>query len=166
MQYFWPPSDSNSNGKHRGYNSRIVGGENGDMGIVIAPISVFNNRDIIMAANGSLPPDQVRGAQLQALVDTGANWLVLPESLATQLGLPLTKPMLVRFGDGRLEFRNVAEQVRVEVAGRQGTFRAILEPNRTDALIGAIVMEDLDLLVDCGNRTLQPRDPKQWTGNV
>jgi hypothetical protein len=34
-----------------------------------------------------------------------------------------------------------------------------VEPNRTDVLIGAIVLEDLDLLVDCRTQTLRPRDP-------
>jgi hypothetical protein len=74
--------------------------------------------------------------------------------------------MLCQFGDGRLEFRDVVEQAWVEMLGRHGTFRAIVEPNRPDALIGAIVLEDLDLLVDCTNRTLQPRNPQHMTGNV
>jgi hypothetical protein len=34
-----------------------------------------------------------------------------------------------------------------------------VEPDRTTAVIGAIVLEALDLLVDCRTQTLQPRDP-------
>lgn len=48
----------------------------------------------------------------------------------------------------------------MELFGRHGTFKAIVEPKREDVLIGAIVLEDLDLLVDCRTQTLQPRDPK------
>lgn len=51
-------------------------------------------------------------------------------------------------------------RARVELFGRHGTFKAIVEPKREDVLIGAIVLEDLDLLVDCRTQTLQPRDPK------
>ena len=36
---------------------------------------------------------------------------------------------------------------------------AIVEPKRTEALIGAIVLEALDLLVDCSREQLIPRDP-------
>lgn len=47
----------------------------------------------------------------------------------------------------------------VELLERHGTFKAIVESERDDVLIGAIVLEDLDLLVDCRTQTLQPRDP-------
>jgi predicted aspartyl protease len=136
------------------------------MGLVTVEFTVANNVDVAMAAEGTLPSNQVRQVQVKGRVDTGANWLVLPQTVATELGLPPTKPMLVRFGDGRLEFRDVVEQAWVEMFGRHGTFRAIVEPNRADALVGAIVLEDLDLLVDCSNQTLQPRHPEHMTGNV
>jgi hypothetical protein len=34
-----------------------------------------------------------------------------------------------------------------------------VEPGRTDALIGAIVLEQLDFLPDCTHGELVPRDP-------
>jgi hypothetical protein len=45
--------------------------------------------------------------------------------------------------------------------GRDSVFNAIVEPARESALIGAIVLEDLDFLVDCTGQRLVPRDPKQ-----
>ena len=44
--------------------------------------------------------------------------------------------------------------------GRHGTFTAIVEPKRATALIGAIVLEDFDLLVDCQRQCLIPRNPE------
>jgi len=35
----------------------------------------------------------------------------------------------------------------------------VVEPQRNDALIGAIVLEELDLLVDCATQSLYPREP-------
>jgi hypothetical protein len=67
--------------------------------------------------------------------------------------------MAVRFADGRRDTRELVEQARVEFLGRQSTFDAVVGPNRSDALIGAIVLEVLDLLVDCGTQTLVPRGP-------
>lgn len=40
-------------------------------------------------------------------------------------------------------------------------FNAIVEPQRDSALIGAIVLEDLDLIVDCTTQQLVPRDPER-----
>lgn len=44
--------------------------------------------------------------------------------------------------------------------------RAIVEPGRDDALIGAIVLEDLDLLVDCSQQMLRLRDPEKMLAFV
>jgi hypothetical protein len=39
---------------------------------------------------------------------------------------------------------------------RPSDITAIIEPKRTSALIGAIVLEDLDLLVDCHHQRVVP----------
>lgn len=76
-----------------------------------------------------------------------------------QLGLPLRpKKLKVRFADGRRATRE-ADEARLFLLGRDGVFRAIVEANRDTALIGAIVLEDLDLLIDAKNQRLYPRDP-------
>jgi hypothetical protein len=85
---------------------------------------------------------------------------VLPAKVAKQLGVPTAGKATVRYADRRKATLAVAEDVRLELLGRHGTFKAVLEPNRKDVLIGAIVLEDLDLLVDCRTQTRQPRDPK------
>ncbi len=50
--------------------------------------------------------------------------------------------------------------VHVELLGREGIFTAVVEPKRRSALIGAIVLEDLDFIVDCTHQRLIPRDPR------
>lgn len=61
---------------------------------------------------------------------------------------------------GLIDSRPQIENVWLELLGRHGVFKATLEPQRDTALIGAIVLEDLDLLVDCKNQRLFPRDPR------
>ncbi len=58
------------------------------MGRVAVEILVSNNRDLVLAQAGHLPPEQVRRFQLQAFVDTAAALLVLPTDVADRLGLP------------------------------------------------------------------------------
>lgn len=121
---------------------------------------VANGRDVIKAEEGTLAGDQVRRVTMRGVVDSGAGRLVLPKSVVQQLGLPLSKKVKVRYADGRTRTRDTAEFVQVEIQGRRGTFTAIVEPSRTEALIGAIVLEDLDYLVDCLHQRLVPRDPR------
>ena len=54
-----------------------------------------------------------------------------------------------------------SDEVRVTLLGRSRVFDAIVEPKRETALIGAIVLETLDFVVNCALQKLVPRDPKQ-----
>ena len=120
---------------------------------------VANNDDLALARRGLLPSDQVRRQKISGVVDPGAAKLVLPQAVVKQLGLPMGDKIRVRYADGRVAQRREAEGAYVELMGRHGTFTAIVEPKRTSALVGAIVLEDLDLLVDCQRQRVVPRDP-------
>jgi clan AA aspartic protease len=113
-----------------------------------------------------MPADQIRSTTVNGIVDTGAAMLVLPESVAQQLGLPKTGEANVRYADHRTANRNIVGEVEVEILGRRNTFTAIVEPGRSDALIGAIVLEALDMLVDCRTQTLHPRDPDRIIAEI
>jgi predicted aspartyl protease len=136
------------------------------MGRVTVEFTVTNNSDRVLSDAGHLPADQVRRVRLKGIVDTGAAMLVLPESVARQLGLPKTGEANVRYADHRTATREIVGQVEAEVEGRRNLFTAIVEPGRTDALIGAIVLEALDLLVDCRTQTLHPRDPDRIIAEI
>ena len=129
------------------------------MGRVQTEIGLANNRDVQLWKAKMIPEENVRRMRIQAIIDTGANHLVLPTAVAVALGLPTAGDFRVRYADGRTAQRDFVEQVELELLGRTSTFRASLEPDRTTALVGAIVLEDLDLLVDCGKQIVFPRDP-------
>jgi len=103
----------------------------------------------------------VRRARVRGVVDSGATRLVLPEAVATALGLEISGVAEVRYADGHTAQRSIARDVHLAYGGREGVLSAVIEPERESALIGAIVLEDLDFLVDCGGQRLVPRDPKQ-----
>ena len=130
-----------------------------DMGRFSVDIEVANNDDLALVRRGLMPPDQVRRETIRGVVDSGAVRLVLPEAVVKRLGLPLGGSIPVKYADGRRVRRQMAEGVFARLLDRHGTFTAIVEPKRDTALIGAIVLEDLDFLVDCTNQRLVPRDP-------
>ena len=129
-------------------------------------IEVANYGDLALAERGLLPADQVRRETIHGLVDSGATRLVLPEAVVKRLGLPLSTAVNVRYADGRRAKRRAVKGVFVRLLGRDSTFTAICEPKRETALIGAIVLEDLDLLIDCAAQQVVPRDPRGETFEI
>ncbi len=130
-----------------------------EMGRVAVQIELVNHADAILAKFGALSPEKVRRVALDAIVDTGASHLVVPKAAAEALGLPVLGETGVRFADHRKEPRKIVGDVEVHLLSRDGVFRAIVEPNRPDVLLGAIVLEDMDFVVDCREQKLVPRDP-------
>jgi predicted aspartyl protease len=129
------------------------------VGRITIEIEVANFGDVLKAREGALERDKVRRLIVKGVVDSGATRFVLPEAVVKQLDLPFSGKVNVRYADGRRTKRQTVEGVYVELLGRHGTFTAIIEPKREAALVGAIVLEDLDLLVDCAQQRLVPRDP-------
>jgi hypothetical protein len=86
---------------------------------------------------------------------------VLPGNVVEELGIAVKKKKVrVRYADGRRALRKETVGVQLTLLGRDALFEAVVEPKRKTALIGALVLESLDLLVDCLNERLVPRDPK------
>jgi predicted aspartyl protease len=130
------------------------------MGRFAVEFEVANNEDLVEAKRGHLDPAKVRRKMIRGVVDSGAAELVLPQSIAKELGFPvMSKKVKVKYADGRRGLRSEVDEIRLFLLGRNGVFSAIVEPARESALIGAIVLEQLDLLVDCKKGRLLPRDP-------
>lgn len=136
------------------------------MGRFSVEMEVANNDDLAHARMGGMPADKVRRMRLSGVVDTGASRLVLPAVAVEALGMKESESVGVRFADGRKEKRKLVTDVWVSVLGRHGVFSAVVEPGRDDALIGAIVMEELDLIVDCTTQQLRPRDPDRILAEI
>ena len=136
------------------------------MGRISVELKLANDRDILRAEDGILLTEEIRQKTVGGVVDTGATRLVIPSTVAEQLGLPETGEVGVRYADGRTGTRKVVENIRVTLLGREFTFRAIVEPDRDTALIGAIVLEELDFVVDCVSQRLYPRDPNRIIAEI
>ncbi len=135
------------------------------MGRFSVDLIVANNRDAVMLGGDNVL-DRVKHIVVRGVVDSGAAKLVLPQRVVDELRLTVSGEMTVRFADNRRAKRQVVDNVWLSLLGRNGIFSAIVEPARDDALVGAIVLEELDLLVDCVSQSLQPRDPKGMLAEI
>jgi len=133
--------------------------ESEEMGRFSVEVTLTNNEDHALAKANVISMDQVRRARVAGVVDSGAAHLVLPGKVVKQLGSPDAGKVKVRYADHRTGKRQRVSNVLLQLLGREAVFTAIVEPKRETALIGAVVREELDLLVDCTHHTLRPRDP-------
>jgi len=136
------------------------------MGRFAVEVELTNYKDLIHSEAGHLPRQQVRRVRIRGVVDSGATRLVIPARVAKELGLEATGSATVHYADRRTAKRDMVENVYLAYGDRHGVFTAIVEPKRDSVLIGAIVIEDLDLIVDCANERLVPRDPKRIVSEI
>lgn len=125
------------------------------MGKVTAEFQLWNFMDEAAVMGGFKAP-----LVEECLVDTGATLPVIPERVALALGLSREPERVkVGFANGVWELREVAVGLRLKFLDRRTNCRAVIEPGRDNVLIGQIVLEDMDVLVDCKSQKLVPRDP-------
>jgi len=117
------------------------------MGLVMAKITLINFQDILAAEAGSIAKEAVRMTEVEALADTGAIELALPEEVVDALGLPIIRRDRWKVADGRSVELPVAGTVAVEMFGRRVTVETIVLPRGSRALLGAVPLELMDLVV-------------------
>jgi predicted aspartyl protease len=118
------------------------------MGRVLTELTVENLKDLWDAEQGRLPQDKVRRLTVpDALVDTGATTLGLPDRLIRQLGLARRATKRAHAAAG-VRALNVYEPVRLTVQGRDCTVDVLEVPDTTPVLLGQVPLELLDFVVD------------------
>ncbi len=97
--------------------------------------------------------------KVNSLVDSGAYMLVIPEHVKLQLGLEVVEQREVELADGKTNLRDVACPVEIRFANRRAVSNAFVMGN--EVLLGAIPMEELDVVIDTRNQKLivNPENP-------
>ena len=95
--------------------------------------------------------------RIQALVDTGAAYTVVPLPIFETLACQPHRTQRVRLADGRAEEWPVA-QIEVECEGRRAATPILVGPASAPVLLGATTLEELGLGIDPLNRRLVPVD--------
>ena len=98
-------------------------------------------------------PD-LQPVEVDALADTGALHLCIPEHVSIQLELDEFDRREVTLADGSRRIVSYVGPLLLTVANRKGLTGAMVLGN--EVLLGAIPMEDLDLVVVPGTRQVIP----------
>lgn len=127
------------------------------MGEIVVDIGLENVGDRELAKAGYLQEADVRRATVKAVADTGAVMLALPADVVERLGVDVVGSVACTYADGRRGERSVAGPLTIRIGDRWMPANCVVMPAGTDALVGQVVMEQLDLVADCATQTLGPR---------
>ena len=127
------------------------------MGEVNVEVELENALDRERLQLGEISAERVRSARVQTLVDSGAVMLVLLQDLVEALGLREVGKAIVTYADERKEERPLAGVVTVRVGNRTTSLNCVVGPPNSEPLLGQVVLETMDLLVDCTGGRLVPR---------
>ena len=118
------------------------------MGNVYAEIIIKNNEDVTNAGRGIISDKDVRSLTVTALVDTGADTLVITEDMRQELGLAVERTRTVSLVGGQKVICKITEAVRIIWKDRDTVCRAWVIPGEDEVLLGLIPLEEMDLIVD------------------
>ena len=111
------------------------------MGYVRADILLSNPRD-----------GKIASLKVNALVDTGSLMLCVPEHIKTQLGLQELEKREISTADGKRDVVSYCGPVQIRFESRNCFTGALVLGD--EVLLGAVPLEDLDLVVLTGKRIL------------
>ena len=100
--------------------------------------------------------DPSKSIELDAVIDTGATITALPQNIVVALGLKKIRKVKVRYANNETQSKFIYGAVSIEIKGRAGTFDVLAESEGAQPLIGQVVLEVLDFVVDPTTRTLTP----------
>jgi len=116
--------------------------------VVDTDLTLKNGADVDDAILGRIKADEVRQMTVKAIVDTGAWTLVINEETRKKLGLLDKGYGEALLADGTKADYPMAGPLEVWWETRRFTCDALVIPNAPDILLGAFVLEGMDLTIN------------------
>lgn len=117
------------------------------MGLVHAEIELINAEDLALAKRHFIGEEEIKRMWVKGLVDTGSYMLCINESVQAQLQFPVMEKRMGQLANGEIIECDVVSQVEVRFKNRRTICNAMILPGDSEVLIGAIPLEDMDVLI-------------------
>jgi clan AA aspartic protease len=117
------------------------------MGLVYADIELINGEDITLAKRHIIGEEEIKSIKVNALVDTGSYMLCINENIQEQLQLPVVERRTGQLANGTIVEYNVVSHVELRFKNRRTMCNAMVLPGDSEVLLGAIPLEDMDVLI-------------------
>jgi clan AA aspartic protease len=122
------------------------------MGLVYADVELINADDLGMARRYIIGEEEVKRMNVNILVDTGAYNLCINETIQEQLDLPFIEKRKAQLANrttdrSHIEEYNVVGPIVLKFKNRRTVCNAMVLQGDSEPLLGAIPLEDLDVLI-------------------
>jgi clan AA aspartic protease len=117
------------------------------MGLVYAEIELINGDDLAMVRRQKMDADEVRRMTVTSLVDTGAYMLCINEEIQEQMQFPVVEKRKGQMANGDIAEFDVVSSVELRFKNRRTMCNAMVLPSGNEVLLGAIPLEDMDVLI-------------------
>jgi clan AA aspartic protease len=117
------------------------------MGYTYADIKLVNAADLELAKRNLLDENEIKQITVRALVDTGCITFCINDTIQEVLQLSKKGTRKTVIADGRIVELDVVGPLEIYYLDRYCTTNALLMPGDEEPLLGAIPMEEMDLIV-------------------
>ena len=124
------------------------------MGLVYADIELINAIDLGLVRRYKIGEDEVKRMKVNMLVDTGSVYMCINETVQEQLQLDIIEKRKGQLTDGRVVEYDVVGPIEVRFENRRCVVDAMVLPGDNELLLGAIPLEDMDVMVHPYRREL------------
>ncbi|HEV7842082.1 MAG TPA: aspartyl protease family protein [Pyrinomonadaceae bacterium] len=124
------------------------------MGLVYTEIELISGDDLALHRRGYIKEEDIKRLKVNALVDSGAEMLAINEQVKDYLNLFVLDTQRAELADGSKVELEIVGPVEIRFANRRASVDAIVSPGDVQILLGAIPMEEMDVLVDTKRQQL------------
>jgi clan AA aspartic protease len=117
------------------------------MGIIYADVELINGDDLALSRKHIIGDEEIKKMHVKMLVDTGSVMLAINENIQEILQFPVIEKRKVLLANSAVEEYDVVGPVELRFRNRQTSCRAIVLPGDSTPLLGAIPIEDMDVII-------------------
>jgi len=124
------------------------------MGLIYENITLKNAGDVSDVRRGFIKEPEIRQIKVLAMVDTGAEMLVINEAIRQELGLEILEQRQIRLTNETVQNCQFTEPVEIHWKDRYTYTQAVVLAGVSDVLLGAIPLEGMNVIVDPAKQQL------------
>lgn len=117
------------------------------MGLVYASIELINGDDLALVRKKIIGEEEIKRMHVNMLCDTGSVYMCINENIQEQLQFPVLEKRKGQLANGHIVEYDVVGPVEVKFKNRRCTVNAMVLPGDNEPLLGAIPLEDMDILI-------------------
>jgi clan AA aspartic protease len=125
------------------------------MGLTYANIKLVNGDDLTLSQNNIIGEDEIKFIHVNASVDTGCITFCINDAIQEVLKLKKKGTRKSVLANGQVLELDVLGPIEIYYLDRYCTTNALLMPGNEEPLLGAIPMEEMDLIVHPSRGELQ-----------